>query len=296
MAQTIPIDAYLGASKTGLAIGGTIYQLDGSTAVAAFSTTGWYEAPSGSGAWHHPGLSLPDAGGVVAVGVSGTEYIRVSVPTSAVGSVTGAVGSVTSAVTVGTINANVVNASALASDAVAEIAAAMTAPDNTTIAAINTKLGTPVSSVSADIAAVKSDTGGIVTTLGTAGAGLTAVASATNLATANTNISAINTKLGTPAGASLSADVAAIKNDTGTVGVVISTATMRLIADELLKRSVSNVEASASTHSLAEVILGMFESAAPSTTWTIYRTDHSTVFNTRTLTTDAAAVPVTGVN
>ncbi len=103
-------------------------------------------------------------------------------------------------------------------------------------------------------------------------------------------------KLGAPAGASLSADIAAIKNDTGTVGVVISTATMRAIADELLKRSVSNVEGSASTHSLAEVILAMFESAAPSTTWTIYRTDHTTVFNTRTLTTDADALPVVEVN
>lgn len=71
---------------------------------------------------------------------------------------------------------------------------------------------------------------------------------------------------------------------------------LNALADAILKRSVANVEASASTHSLAEVILAMFESAAPSTTWTIYRTDHSTVFNTRTLTTDADALPVTGVN
>lgn len=79
MAQIEPINAYLGPARTGLAIGATLYQLDGSTVYAAFSTTGWYEAPAGSGAWHHPGLSLPDAGGVVAVGISGTEYTRVAV-------------------------------------------------------------------------------------------------------------------------------------------------------------------------------------------------------------------------
>jgi len=79
MAQTEPIDAYLGPARTGLAIGATLYQLDGSTVHAAFSTTGWYEAPAGSGAWHHAGLSLPADGGVVAVGISGTEYMRVAV-------------------------------------------------------------------------------------------------------------------------------------------------------------------------------------------------------------------------
>lgn len=79
MAQTVPFDALLGASKTGLAIGATIYELDGSTSYAAFSTIGWYEAPAGSGGWHHPGLSLPDAGGVVAVGISATEYLRIAV-------------------------------------------------------------------------------------------------------------------------------------------------------------------------------------------------------------------------
>jgi hypothetical protein len=79
MAQIVPFDALLGASKTGLAIGATIYQLDGSTSYAAFSTTGWYEAPAGSGGWHHPGLSLPDAGGVVAVGIAATEYLRIAV-------------------------------------------------------------------------------------------------------------------------------------------------------------------------------------------------------------------------
>lgn len=78
MTQSVPFDAYLGASKTGQAIGCIVYQLDGSTVYSAFSTSGWYEAPSGSGDFHHTGVVLPDAGGVVAVGVSGTEYKRLS--------------------------------------------------------------------------------------------------------------------------------------------------------------------------------------------------------------------------
>lgn len=78
MTQSVPFDAYLGLSKTGQAIGCIVYQLDGSTVYSTFSTTGWYEAPSSSGDFHHAGVVLPDAGGVVAVGVSGTEYKRLS--------------------------------------------------------------------------------------------------------------------------------------------------------------------------------------------------------------------------
>ena len=89
--------------------------------------------------------------------------------------------------------------------------------------------------------------------------------------------------------------VAAILDDTGTSGVVISTAVMQSLADVILGRSVATVEGTASTHSLAEMILGLLESTTAGTTWTIKRTDGSTTFNTRTLTLDSAALPVTGV-
>lgn len=89
--------------------------------------------------------------------------------------------------------------------------------------------------------------------------------------------------------------VAAILDDTGTSGVVISTSVMQALADVVLGRSVATVEGTASTHSLAEVILGLLESTTAGTTWTIKRTDGSTTFNTRTLTLDSAALPVTGV-
>lgn len=66
------------------------------------------------------------------------------------------------------------------------------------------------------------------------------------------------------------------------------------LADEILKRSVSNVENTASNHSLAELILGAFEFSISSGTWTIKKTDGATTFNTRTLTTTSGADPITG--
>jgi len=89
--------------------------------------------------------------------------------------------------------------------------------------------------------------------------------------------------------------VDAILLDTGTDGVVLSTATLQNIADEILKRDVDNVEATANEHTLATIILAILESSRSSTTWTIKRTDGSTTHATKTLTLDATANPVTGV-
>lgn len=67
------------------------------------------------------------------------------------------------------------------------------------------------------------------------------------------------------------------------------------IADAVLKRDVANVEATASTNSLTELILAAFEHNIVGVTMTIYRTNHLTTFNTRTITKDATAAPITGV-
>lgn len=66
------------------------------------------------------------------------------------------------------------------------------------------------------------------------------------------------------------------------------------IADEVLKRGVSNVQDAADTTSLAAVILGILESSVSGTTWTIRKTG-GTTFVTKTVTVDAAADPITGV-
>lgn len=69
-----------------------------------------------------------------------------------------------------------------------------------------------------------------------------------------------------------------------------------VVADAVLGRSVAYVEDSAGVYSIAGLILAAFESSAPGTTWTIYKTDGATTFATRTLTEDINAKPVTGVS
>lgn len=84
--------------------------------------------------------------------------------------------------------------------------------------------------------------------------------------------------------------------DTGTDGVVLSTATLESIADTILKRDVDNVEATANEHTLATIILCLLESSRSSTTWTIKRSDGVTTHATKTLTLDNTADPVIGVD
>jgi hypothetical protein len=67
------------------------------------------------------------------------------------------------------------------------------------------------------------------------------------------------------------------------------------IADAILSRSVVNVEDTAGVHSLTELILAAFESSIAGTDWTINQTDHTTPFNVRSVTVDANAEPITGV-
>jgi len=89
--------------------------------------------------------------------------------------------------------------------------------------------------------------------------------------------------------------VDAILADTGTDGVVVSTATAQAIADEILKRNAEGVEDAADNNSLAELIYAALNSAISGTTWTIKKPSDDSTFNTRTVTTNAAADPVTGV-
>lgn len=68
------------------------------------------------------------------------------------------------------------------------------------------------------------------------------------------------------------------------------------IADAVLGRGASNVEDTAELHSLTELILAILESSTATGSWVIKKTDGSTTFNTRTLTTDENAVPIIGVS
>jgi hypothetical protein len=68
------------------------------------------------------------------------------------------------------------------------------------------------------------------------------------------------------------------------------------IADTVLGRSVANSQATAAEWSLATLVLAVLESTAVGSTWTIYRTDGTTVHAVKTLATDANADPVVGVS
>jgi len=71
--------------------------------------------------------------------------------------------------------------------------------------------------------------------------------------------------------------------------------TATTIADTVLGRSVSNVEATAAEHSICTLVLAALESSVIGTSWTIKRTDGTTTHATKTVTTDASAEPITGV-
>lgn len=61
-----------------------------------------------------------------------------------------------------------------------------------------------------------------------------------------------------------------------------------VMADALLKRNMSNVQATADEHTLASVILGQLEWSISGSTLTIYRTDGTTVHYTKTLSSGAS--------
>lgn len=311
MAQTVPFDALLGASKTGLAIGATIYQLDGSTSYAAFSTTGWYEAPAGSGGWHHPGLSLPDAGGVVAVGIAATEYLRIAVdaapaaaPTAVeirteldsnstkLANLDAAVSSrstltaaqvwdaLTSALTtVGSIGKLIVdNLNATITSRMATFA--YTAPDNASIANIKAKTDL--------IPDAPAATGDIPSAANIADA-VWDEATADHV-TAGTFGEQAKTDIDT-----LVTNVAAILLDTGTDGVVLSTAQMQALADIVLARGSAGIDDTADTDSIYELLSMILRGTTASGSWIGKKTDGVTTFNTRTLDTNPNAVPIVGV-
>lgn len=122
----------------------------------------------------------------------------------------------------------------------------------------------------------------------------------------------IQSKIGTPAGASVSADIAAVKSDTGTIvtnvaailddtgttGVVLTAAERTAIADALLTRDMSAVAGVAlDDRKVLNALRTMRNRVTISgTTMTVYAEDDTTIAWTGTITTDAAADPITAVD
>jgi hypothetical protein len=67
-------------------------------------------------------------------------------------------------------------------------------------------------------------------------------------------------------------------------------------SDQILKRNMAKVEASAEEHTLCTLVLANLENSISGTTLTIKRTNGSTTHVTKTLTTNASAIPITGID
>ena len=99
-----------------------------------------------------------------------------------------------------------------------------------------------------------------------------------------------------------STQLAAIVDDTGAAGVVLSAAQMNKIADHILRRAFATAAASSdgdakSFRSLLGAVAKLVNKVAISgTTLSIYEADDSTSLGSQTLTTDAAAEPITGAD
>jgi len=83
---------------------------------------------------------------------------------------------------------------------------------------------------------------------------------------------------------------------TSSGGVVLTTADKNTVADTILARNVSNVEASMPEHCLGTAILGSLEFVISGSVLTIYRTNGSTTHATKTITTNSPAVNVSGIS
>lgn len=116
----------------------------------------------------------------------------------------------------------------------------------------------------------------------------------------------VNATLGTPAGASIAADIAAVKvdtaatlADTGTDGVVISSTTANQIADAFLNRDMSTGTDSGSTtvRTPRQALRALRnKSAVAASTLTVYKEDDSTASWTAAVTGTAGADPITAID
>lgn len=219
------------------------------------------------------------------------------------------------AIDAATFAAGAINAAAIAADAITDAKVA----SDVTIASVTGAVGSVTSGVtvttnndktgyslsSAGVQAIWDALTSALTAVGSIGkllvdninATISSRASQTSVDTVDdfldTEIAAILAAVDTEI-ATLVTNVSAILADTGTDGVVLSTAVKQAIADEVLKRGVSNTEDTASAASLTELILMALESSASGSTLTIRKTGGST-FSTRTLTLDNTAEPITGI-
>jgi hypothetical protein len=125
--------------------------------------------------------------------------------------------------------------------------------------------------------------------IGVAGAGLTALGD-TRIANLDATVSSRSTLTQTQ----VSGGAYALNS----ASFLFDAAAKNAIADSVLLRNVSNVEATAGEHTICTIVLGMLENSTVASpgNLVIYRTDGVTVHATKPITTDAAAEPLTGIS
>jgi len=126
---------------------------------------------------------------------------------------------------------------------------------------------------------VASGSAGAIITSGTGTAQLSVASGAVTVGTINSNV----------------ITAASIATDAITAAKIATDAGEE-IADTVLARNVSNVETTAGEHTLCTLVLANLENSISGTTLTIKRTNGSTTHVTKTLTTNASAIPITGID
>lgn len=86
-----------------------------------------------------------------------------------------------------------------------------------------------------------------------------------------------------------------VELDTAQTAIIDAVPTAAETADIVLSRGMAHIDLAAEENSIYELIQAIFQSSTVTGEWVIKKTDGVTTFNTRTLTTDPNALPITGV-
>jgi hypothetical protein len=164
------------------------------------------------------------------------------------------------------------------------------------------RLGAPAgASVSADVAAVKVDTAAIKVQTDKLTFTVANQVDSNVLDWKSSTAPAMTgdafARLGAPAGASVSADVAAVKSDTNSIGTIVTalpTATAN--ADALLKRDMSVVTGEAARSPLNALRALRNKTSIGAGILTVTKEDDTTSAWTGVVTTDVAALPITAID
>lgn len=237
-----------------------------------------------TGIWEDDSLLPATAGnklGVNATGQAGVDWGNVGNPTTTVALTGTTAGLISGAITSAKFTTDAIDANALKADAVTEIQSGLgTTANQTTI--INA-LTTIASYIDTEVAAIKAKTDNLPPD----------PADASDIAAALATIAGyIDTEVAT-----LITNVATIMGQTGTSGVVLSTATAATIADMVNSRGMSHIDGSADKYSIYHLIMSLLNGKQAAGSWIPYTTTGASIPGMGVpVDTDPDALPVVGTH